>query len=53
MLSFLVAKFSHEKGYICEASYAEIIAGWHEAADGPHRAATMQAKLCHAKHDFR
>ena len=34
MLSYLVAKFSWEKGYIHESSYVEIIAGWHEAADG-------------------
>ena len=34
MLSFLVAKFLREHGYIREANYIDIIAGWHEAADG-------------------
>ena len=34
MLSFLVAKFLREHGYIWEANYIDIVAGWHEAADG-------------------
>lgn len=34
MLSFLVAKFLREHGYIREANYIDIVAGWHEAADG-------------------
>ena len=34
MLSFLVAKFLHENGYEREGKYVEIVAGWHEAADG-------------------
>ena len=34
MLSFLVANFLREHGFIQEAKYIEIIAGWHEAADG-------------------
>lgn len=34
MLSFIVAKFLKEHGYIHEATYISIIAGWHEAADG-------------------
>lgn len=34
MLSFLVAKFLQEHGYVAESNYIEIVAGWHEAADG-------------------
>ena len=34
MLSFLVAKFLREHGYEVEGRYVEIVAGWHEAADG-------------------
>ena len=34
MLSFLVAKFLRENGYEAEGRYVEIVAGWHEAADG-------------------
>jgi hypothetical protein len=34
MLSYLVAKFLREKGYDKEGKYVEIVAGWHEAADG-------------------
>ena len=34
MLLFLVAKFLREHGYIREANYIDIVAGWHEAADG-------------------
>lgn len=34
MLSFLVAKFLREHGYVAESNYVEIVAGWHEAADG-------------------
>ena len=34
MLSFLVAKFHRENGYEMEGRYVEIVAGWHEAADG-------------------
>ena len=32
ILSFLVAKFLREHGYIREANYIDIVAGWHEAA---------------------
>lgn len=34
LLSYHVAKFLRERGYDKEAKYVEIIAGWHEAADG-------------------
>ena len=34
MLSFLVANILREHGYIVEANYIDIVAGWHEAADG-------------------
>ncbi|CAH3189061.1 unnamed protein product [Porites evermanni] len=34
MLSFLVAKFLREHGYEMEARYVQIVADWHEAADG-------------------
>lgn len=34
MLSFLVSKFLNEHGYLREANYIDVIAGWHEAADG-------------------
>ena len=34
MLSFLVAKFLREHGCVREANYVDIVAGWHEAADG-------------------
>lgn len=34
MLTFLVAKFLRENGYEMEGRYVEIVAGWHEAADG-------------------
>ena len=34
MLSFMVAKFLREHSYEEEARYVEIVAGWHEAADG-------------------
>ena len=34
MLSYLVAKFLSENGYEQERKYVNIVAGWHEAADG-------------------
>ena len=34
MLSFVVAKFLREHGYEVEGRYVEIVAWWHEAADG-------------------
>jgi hypothetical protein len=34
LLSYNVARFLREKGYVKEADYVETIAGWHEAADG-------------------
>ena len=34
MLSYSVAKFLKENGYEMEGEYVEIVAGWHEAADG-------------------
>jgi hypothetical protein len=34
MMSFLVAKFLRENGYQKEGEYIDIVAGWHEAADG-------------------
>jgi hypothetical protein len=34
MLSYLVAKFLSENGYEKEGEYINIVAGWHEAADG-------------------
>ena len=33
-LSFLVAKFLRRNGYEMEGRYVEIVAGWHETADG-------------------
>lgn len=44
MLSFLVGKFLREHGYIREANYIDIIAGWHEAADG--RGLTEELQRC-------
>jgi hypothetical protein len=34
MLSYLVSKFLNENGYEKEGAYINIVAGWHEAADG-------------------
>ena len=34
MLSYLVGKFLSENGYEKEGEYVNIVAGWHEAADG-------------------
>ena len=34
MLSYLVSKFLNENGYEKEGAYINVVAGWHEAADG-------------------
>lgn len=34
MLSYQVAKFLRNNGYLRKATYVETVAGWHEAADG-------------------
>ncbi len=34
MMSYLVAKFLSENGYEKEGEFVNIVAGWHEAADG-------------------
>jgi hypothetical protein len=34
LLSYHVARFLRENDYDREAKYVEVVAGWHEAADG-------------------
>ena len=48
MLSFLVAKFLREHGYNREANYIDIVAGWHEAADGRGLTALQRCKRNYA-----
>ena len=52
MLSYLVAKFLSENGYEKEGEYINIVAGWHEAADGRGLSELERCKKNYAMHNM-